>query len=75
MACGPFETVGQGYAWSAAGLFVLALLMQLLIMVRDDIQLPSPIAAAPEPPLRCCVRSWARAAWTRRTLMPPAEEA
>ena len=47
MACGPFETVGQGYAWSAAGLFVLALLMQLLIMVRDDIQLPSPIAARP----------------------------
>ena len=35
MACGPFETVGQGYAWSAAGLFVLALLMQLLIMVRS----------------------------------------
>jgi len=40
MGCGPFETVGQGYAWSAAGLFVLALLMQLLIMVRTT---PTPI--------------------------------
>ena len=75
MACGPFETVGQGYAWSAAGLFVLALLMQLLIMVRDDIQRSAIPGLAAELPLRCCVRSWARAAWTRRTLTPPAEEA
>ena len=42
MGCGPFETVGQGYAWSAAGLFVLALLMQLLIMVHTN---SDPIAA------------------------------
>ena len=47
MACGPFKTAGQGFAWTAAGLIVLAFLIGFIIR-----------ATAPATPLTDAAGDW-----------------
>jgi len=43
MACGPFKTAGQGFAWSAAALIVLSFVVAILLQVTAP---PTPLSTA-----------------------------